>query len=323
MPITNTSTIRLTVSSKRNGENGERRHRSTKWRPKEIMKQWWKEILCVVWLKTVSLLTDRRMTDREWSNSRKRPWPDERYTKYYARNCLKGLPQSTKPVSRASRKSNQTSPGCTSEHKQTNATGTNWSVGGRKSERNWVKCKKRRKSNPVPSGGGEKPVQIKGPGGSEVGPNMLHMSFVFFGSIIVCNGKGIPLQARTGPERSEGWNSLIPRQSAHEGRKVVSPKHRPPLPPPHPQEILLVLISVRSRVDPRAIVWPEGLCQWKIPMTLSRIEPTTFRLAAQCLNQLGHRLPHHCLQTVQINPFGGSPSHSATESVFPIYCKDF
>jgi len=36
--------------------------------------------------------------------------------------------------------------------------------------------------------------------------------------------------------------SQISRQSAHEGGKVVSPTHRPPL----PQEILLVLISVRG-----------------------------------------------------------------------------
>jgi len=58
---------------------------------------------------------------------------------------------------------------------------------------------------------------------------------------------------------TRGWGSQISRQSAHKRGKVFSPPYRPPL----PQEIFLVLISARGRVDPMAIVQQEGLRQWK------------------------------------------------------------
>jgi len=50
-------------------------------------------------------------------------------------------------------------------------------------------------------------------------------------NLISKKGKAIPLQAWTGPEGSKRLRLPDFRQSAHEGGKVVSPTHQPPLPP--------------------------------------------------------------------------------------------
>jgi hypothetical protein len=84
-----------------------------------------------------------------------------------------------------------------------------------------------------------------------------------------------------------GWGSQISRHSAQYSGKVVSPKHRSFL-TPSPRKKFLVLIFVRCWVDLRDMVRKEGLCQ--IPVTPSGIEPATFWLVEQCLNQLHHRV---------------------------------
>jgi hypothetical protein len=111
----------------------------------------------------------------------------------------------------------------------------------------------------------------------------LLMSILFPGFCIVSKAKQFHYRPGQALRVPGGRGSQISRQSAHGGDKVVSPTHRPPLPS--------VLISVTDWVDPKAIVRLEGLCQWKNPMTPSGIEPATFRLVGQCLNQLRYHVP--------------------------------
>jgi len=67
-------------------------------------------------------------------------------------------------------------------------------------------------------------------------------------------GKEVPIQACTGPEGSRRLRLPDCKTVAYECGKVAYPAHLQPL---RPQEIFPVFISVRSWVDPRAIVRKE------------------------------------------------------------------
>ena len=96
-----------------------------------------------------------------------------------------------------------------------------------------------------------------------------------------------PIRGPRCPEVSRKFGFPDYVKMSQEGGKVVSLMHRPLL----PQKIILVLIAVRGWVDPRTIVRSEGLCQWKIPMTPTGIEPATFRFVAQNLNHCATAVP--------------------------------
>jgi hypothetical protein len=78
---------------------------------------------------------------------------------------------------------------------------------------------------------------------------------------------------------AEGWGSRISGQSAHEGGKVVSPTHRPSLPPGDIPDAHFCYMLNRSRGH-NAAGRIKSTKNFDDPIGN---EPATFRLVAQCL----------------------------------------
>ena len=90
---------------------------------------------------------------------------------------------------------------------------------------------------------------------------------------VLINGKAIPAQACFGPWGFQEFEvSQIARLSAYECGRVISPINRPHLPR------YSYLLEAESPQGQR--LRPKGLCQRKISMAPSGIEPATFQLPA-------------------------------------------
>jgi len=100
-------------------------------------------------------------------------------------------------------------------------------------------------------------------------------------------GKAVPLQAWTGPESSRKLRFPDFVKTAEDGGRLSALRTGCLYPP----EILLVLISARGWVDPRAIVRSEVFMSMKNPLTPAGIEPATFRFVAQHLNHCATVVP--------------------------------
>jgi len=80
-----------------------------------------------------------------------------------------------------------------------------------------------------------------------------HLESFSISTVSIIHVKAVPLQAWSGPEGSRKLR-FPDFMTSQDGGKIVNLTHRPPL----PQEMHLVLSSIRGWVDPRVIVRSEA-----------------------------------------------------------------
>jgi hypothetical protein len=101
-------------------------------------------------------------------------------------------------------------------------------------------------------------------------------------------GKAVPLQAWSSLEGSRKLRFPDLLTTAQDGGKVVSHTHRPHLPP---RKFSWYSFLLEAESTPGPYVKSEVLCQWKLPVTPSGIEPAPFKFVAQYLKPLCYRCP--------------------------------
>jgi hypothetical protein len=86
------------------------------------------------------------------------------------------------------------------------------------------------------------------------------------------------------------WGPQISRQLAHEGGTVVSPTHQLSLPPP-PRKYSWYSFLLEAKLTPGNHSAARRIMSMKNFNDASGIEPASFWLVVQCLNQMCHRVP--------------------------------